>query len=52
MSNFHTDPRLLIIEAAKRSGLLKEVATLIWFTNQHGTAGWCPQRELVDELTD
>lgn len=53
MSNFHIDPRLLIVEAAERSGLLKEVANLIWFANQHGSpGGLCPICALVDELTE
>ena len=52
MSNFHTDPRELIIAVARRSGLLKEVTNLIWFATKHGTAGRCPQCELVDELVD
>ena len=53
MSNFHTDPRELIVEAAERSGLLKEIAALIWFANKYGRpAGRCPQCELLDELVD
>ena len=52
MSNYHTDPRLLILEAAKRSGLLREVAELVWFADRHGTAEWCPMCILIDELTD
>lgn len=52
MSNYHTDPRLLILEAAERSGLLREIAALIWFRERHGTAGRCPQCELLEELTD
>ena len=52
MSNFHTDPRELIIEAATRSGLLKEVATLVWFADRHGSPGLCPVCVLVDELVE
>ena len=53
MPNYHTDPRLLILEAAERSGLLKEIAALIWFANKYGRpAGRCPQCELLDELVD
>ena len=52
MPNYHDDPRELIIEAAERSGLLKEVAYLIWFAKQYGTAPRCPICELVDELTE
>ena len=56
MSNFDTDPRQLILEAAEISGLLKEVAALIWFVNKHEptgrNAGRFPQRELLEELVD
>lgn len=52
MSNFHVDPRELIVEAARRSGLLKEVANLIWFAEQQAAPTWCPICILLDELTD
>lgn len=56
MSNFDTDPRQLILEAAELSGLLKEVAALIWFVNKHEptgrNAGRFPQRELLEQLVD
>ena len=56
MSNFDTDPRQLILEAAEISGLLREVAALIWFVNKHEptgrNAGRFPQRELLEELVD
>ena len=50
-TNFHFDPREIILEAAERSGLLKEVAELVWFAGRHVSPVWCPERVLIDELT-
>ena len=57
-SNYHTDPRLLILEAAERSGLLKKVANLIWFADRHFAdhpeldTYVCPMCDLVYVLTE
>jgi hypothetical protein len=45
--------KTIIVEAAARSGLLREVAEALWFANKHGSHGsWerAAQRELVDQL--
>jgi hypothetical protein len=43
-----------LIEAAERSGILREVAELLWFANKHGwgPGGACAACELLDRLTD
>jgi hypothetical protein len=52
----HLDAKALIIAAAKESGLLQEVAELLWFAGRPrapGTAApGCPVCELLDRLTD
>ena len=50
MTNFHTDPRALIFEAAERSGLLDGVAEFLWFVNRHPGMAPCPQCQLLAEL--
>lgn len=50
---FHTDPRELILEAARRSSLFKEVSAYMWFITRnpldHVT---CPMCQLLEDLTD
>ena len=53
-TDYHYNARQLVLEAAERSSLLKEVATLLWFAAKHGrgTGGACAPCELLERLTD
>jgi hypothetical protein len=48
--NIHTSAKALILEAAEKSGLLREVAELLWFANKHSSPPL--SRALLDRLTD
>jgi hypothetical protein len=52
--DIHDSARALIIEAAEKSGLLKSVAELLWFANEHPSApgGDCVVCELLHRLTE
>jgi hypothetical protein len=53
MSDIHTSAQALIIKAAEKSGLLREVAELLWFANKHRhPSGRCAVCELLDQLTE
>jgi hypothetical protein len=56
-NDYHTDPRALLIEAAERSGLLKEIAHLLWFVEKHNletccNGGTCAPCELIAQLVE
>lgn len=51
-NNWHTDPRALLITAAERSGLLKEIAHLLWFVEKHNLDVASAACELLEKLTE
>jgi hypothetical protein len=53
MSDIHTNAKTLIIQAAEKSGLLREVAELLWFENKYGCPPLgCAAAELLNRLAD
>ena len=52
-TDFHSSAKALLVEAAEQSGLLREIAELLWFASKHEQPpGWCPQCELFERLAD
>jgi hypothetical protein len=52
MSNIHINAKALILEAAGKSGLLREVAELLWFANKQALVGPALVQALREQLTD
>jgi hypothetical protein len=58
MSDHHQSAKALIIAAAEKSGLLRETAKLLWFTEKYGggdmccTGGSCAPCNLLDRLVE
>jgi hypothetical protein len=56
--DIHHSAKALLLEAAEKSGLLREVASLLWWADklQHAPqevkSGVCPACELLNQLTD
>jgi hypothetical protein len=50
---YHADPRELILMAAERSGLLREIGELLFFlSKQPSEHSWCAEAVLLGELSD
>ena len=52
MREIHHSARALIIAAAEKSGLLEEVAELLWFAEKHSPPMDCVVCELLRQLTE
>jgi hypothetical protein len=56
-NDHHQSAKALIIKAAEKSGLLEQVAELLWFSSKAEVAmccsgGTCPPCELLQQLTE